>query len=595
MRSEYEIIINKQKRGFTLAEVMIVLLVLTMLLAVFAPFITKRKQTKTENLWQWSTRNYLAGPMDIFFNPTDGNSPSLFIGMTPDSLAEIDDIYAPLGKVIIRGGYINADNIQHQVQLRHGRTDFADLGNYSGSILMDNENILVGARYDNMKPKQTDATYPKSNVAFGFSSLNDIGDRGEGTIPACDNVAIGNSALQHINSGSNNVAVGANAGSVNLTAVGNTTIGYNSGIQTTANYNTLIGYKSTSGSGMYNTLIGAETGQQANYQTKTYHHNTAVGYQALSSVTSGEYNIALGSGALKSLQDGSYNVAIGYNACANIQSQSYKTCIGYNSGPANGSGANAELGIGIDDIAQRTYIGTNPNMSADGTWSSPTENNFGGDAVIEIHNVGGSNGGLINNPDVRSNTTTIINGNLVVRGRTFLTVGKVLYPFYYNNNVFGTIPDGTTSEACTDNQNTYAFVESGKCAPLSNLSSDRRLKNIGSKYKSGLDEINKIKIYDYAFKYDKENKKHTGVLAQELQKIFPNSVMENEDGYLIIRWDEMFYASINALKELNTRISSLVKRTLSFESQIEKLEQDNKELKSEINELSSRIEKLKNK
>ncbi len=622
MHLEYGINTNKHKRGFTLAEVMVVLLVLTVLLAVFAPFITKRKRTNTTaNLWSWSTRNYLAGPMDIYFNPEDANSPSLFIGMTPDSASEIADIYEPLGKVIIRGGYINhyskdddnnivsSGKIQHQIHLRHGLSsnstydpDF--IGYYGGSILMDGENILVGAKYDNMKPKQTDNSYPKSNVAFGYSSLNNIGDRGEGSSPASYNVALGYSALQELVSGKNNTAIGASSSIKNKLSSGNTTIGYNSGYQldsgdntNQANYNTLIGYKSTSGTGNYNTFIGAETGPQVNYPTKNFSNNTAVGYKALSSITSGEYNTALGAYALKNLQGGSYNVAIGYNACSNLTNQSYKTCIGYNSGPASDSGANAELGIGVDDQAQRTYIGTNPNMESDGSWpDSLSATKYGGDAVLEIHNVGGTNDGLINNPDVKSNTTTIINGNLVVKGRTFLTIGKVLFPFYYNSqNIFGTIPDGTGSEACTNSQNTYAFVNSGKCANLSNISSDRRLKNIGSKFKGGLDEINKLKIYNYTFKDDKENNPHTGVLAQELQKVFPNSVFEDEKGYLSIRWDEMFYSSINAIKDLNKRISALIKQTLSLESQIEKLEKDNKELKSEIDNLTLRIKKLKTK
>ena len=86
-------ILRKREHAFTLAEVMIVLLVLTLLLAIFAPFITKRRTArKGEDLWHWATRNYLAGPMDAYYNPEDAPNGSLFIGVTPDSRAEIEDV-----------------------------------------------------------------------------------------------------------------------------------------------------------------------------------------------------------------------------------------------------------------------------------------------------------------------------------------------------------------------------------------------------------------------------------------------------------------------------------------------------------------------
>ena len=587
--------LNKKKHGFTLAEVMVVLLVLTLLLAVFAPLITKRrKPQKGEELWRWATRNYLAGPMDAYFNPTDQNDASLFIGMSPDSPTEINENYEPLGKIIIRAGLVGNGVMQRHIQFRQGRTNYEDIGHFAGSLLMDNSNILLGGTYSNMVPKVSNTTYPTNNIAIGFKALDEIGDRGNetNTDPALNNIAFGFNSSQQLVSGDNNISIGAGAGLSNVSASNNIMIGHNTGFKTTTSNNTLVGYQANAGNqgdSQHNVLIGSQSGQQTNFELgdNTYAKNTGIGYNVLSKIATGNNNIAIGSGALKNLERGNYNVAIGYNACANLVNQSHKTCIGYNSGPAANSSASADIAMGIDDNAERTYIGTNDNKV-----DVPNTSRYGGDAVLEIHNIAGPNTGLINNPGVKSNTTTIINGNLVVMGKTFLTIGNILYPFSYSDNIFG----AEYSSPCSENQTGYNF-STDNCSELINLTgtSDRRLKNINSNFAGGLSEINQIKVHSFTFKNDKKKKRHTGVIAQELRKIFPNSVSEDENGYLKIRWDEMFYASINAIKELNHKIVSLIKETTNLEKQIQKLEEENKDLNEKTDALSKRVEALKNK
>ena len=110
-------------------------------------------------------------------------------------------------------------------------------------------------------------------------------------------------------------------------------------------------------------------------------------------------------------------------------------------------------------------------------------------------------------------------------------------------------------------------------------SSDYRLKNIKGENQSGLDKIKKIKTYNYTYKDDKKQTPRVGVIAQELQKIFPNAVIKGKDGYLRIRQEDMFYAMINAIKELankdsakNLKIKELEKKNEDLEARIEKLE-----------------------
>ena len=52
-------------------------------------------------------------------------------------------------------------------------------------------------------------------------------------------------------------------------------------------------------------------------------------------------------------------------------------------------------------------------------------------------------------------------------------------------------------------------------------------------------------------------------MAQDLEKVFPTAVTKDVYGYLGIRWDEMFYAVINAVKELDAKITELAAQVKS--------------------------------
>lgn len=598
---------KRNKSAYTIAEVMIVLLILTVIFAAFAPIITKRKLSsyKSSNAI-WNKYNETKG-FDAYFDPSNTkNTGTAFFGVKPDSHGAVTSTLTPLSRVVIRSGPVTSGNkLQRQIQFRFGRLSGnaaeKKYGKFAGTWLMDRQNVLLGGAYPNID-NTPDNIEARDNVAIGYQSMNALKN-------AQGNTALGLSALSENISGKYNTAIGYNAGST-LQADYNTYIGAGAGEKASGSRNTAVGYQAGyNNSGSVNVFVGANAGR-----TGSGSYNVGIGYDALRSV-SGDYNVAIGTGALKNLTTGSYNTAIGYNACSEVTTGSHKTCIGYNSGPgantqtsymsATGSWSRGQtvsdyLGSKTDNL-ERTYIGGRPY-------------NYGGDAVMEIHNVGGTNSNLINNPGVKSNTTTVINGNLIVRGRAMMTIGSKLWSFvevdpkgssaehsmgYYSNNNVGTILAGNQQDytVCYDTKvNTGILpvkLKGGVC--LDSTSSDRRLKNIGTRSIAGLKELNQLKIYDYTFKNDKSKHSQIGVMAQDLQKVFPNSVFEGPDGYLRIRWDEMFFASINAIKELDRKIVSLVNRATKVETQIARLEQENISLKTQVDALSVRVEKLKNK
>lgn len=138
--------------------------------------------------------------------------------------------------------------------------------------------------------------------------------------------------------------------------------------------------------------------------------------------------------------------------------------------------------------------------------------------------------------------------------------------------------------------------------PKSHRQSDIRLKNVGEPFTAGLNELEKLNFYHFTFKKDKDHVPQVGVMAQDLQKVFPQAVSKDDGGWLTIRWDEMFYAAINAIKELNTKVCAIAKdvtnlktvtdeHTKTLEAQAQTIEQQQVEIK----ELTARVEKLEQK
>ncbi len=122
--------------------------------------------------------------------------------------------------------------------------------------------------------------------------------------------------------------------------------------------------------------------------------------------------------------------------------------------------------------------------------------------------------------------------------------------------------------------------------------SDARLKDIKGDNTSGLKEINMLEVKDYTYKNDKEKKTHVGIIAQQLQKVFPNSVIKDNEGYLKITTEEIFYAMVNAIKELTAKIQDLTAKVTGLDKRITELEKQNAQLMKQNAEFEKRLSKL---
>jgi hypothetical protein len=92
--------------------------------------------------------------------------------------------------------------------------------------------------------------------------------------------------------------------------------------------------------------------------------------------------------------------------------------------------------------------------------------------------------------------------------------------------------------------------------------SDERLKNIKGNFNSGLKAVMQLQPLRYEYRQDnalglKSEGEHIGFGAQTLQKIIPEAVTKNRDGYLMVNNDPILWTMLNAIKEQQKEIAEL--------------------------------------
>lgn len=620
--------------AFTLAELLVIMAVLAVLMAAFAPMFTSRyTNIATGAVWRKVPADnnghiYSDAPNKFLLQPS-------FIGISPQTPEEAKNNYKPYSKVIIN----STANNQKQV-------DFNYNGEKIGSLYALNENILMGGKYPN-DPTGT------QNTAFGYEALNSL-------TSGSNNTAVGYNALSSLNVANNNTAIGYNAdigsGTKNNGAINNVTVGYFSH-SATGRENVIIRNKKQSRQisdiTSRNIVIGNDTtfvkGAQSTGNVLVGNAASVVGNGNSKSALA-SYNTAIGANATTPL--GSYNTSIGYDSGKQLSAQHNKNNLAHNvtiidnKDTSSGLNLGAVLNIGDNYNSQNAkythvYIGN-------GTYYGP--------AALEVHS------------GFDKISSVIVNGDLIVRGQTFLNskeisnekiVAMTVDP--YNGNLVlsdhternrrmrkedssqddgrGMIHEkyaGYEGCVCSENINTYNWTDfnaignskylpfeayntnlhygkymyngndadsrvildaahmrsvQDSCCPNLQVS-DARLKNIGAKFTPSYDELLKLAIYNYSYKTEGKKPTHVGVIAQDLKKIFPNAVSKDQNGYLKIRWDEMFYAMVNAIKDLNAKVQDLVAKVETNKTKINNLKADNKKLEQKLDDLAKEIAKL---
>jgi hypothetical protein len=90
-------------------------------------------------------------------------------------------------------------------------------------------------------------------------------------------------------------------------------------------------------------------------------------------------------------------------------------------------------------------------------------------------------------------------------------------------------------------------------------SSDRRLKDNLTRIESSLEKVGKLSGYSFDWNSNQESYsgKDYGVVAQEVEAIFPELVKTRDNGYKAVKYEKLIPVLIEAIKELNEKVEKL--------------------------------------
>lgn len=481
-----------KRKGFSLVEMMVVMLLIAVVLAASAPMITRKVSRERS---------------DKIFD---------MLGTDPNNAVE----------------YVKGRN---QRIFMNGRKD-GYIGIVETGVNIPTNSVLFGQNILSPFNYATKETSANNLVGIGFGTTNYLNSVAIGYKASAntDSVTIGNSA-----SGNEyGVAIGSNS-------------------QTRYKNSVAIGYSART-SGENAVAIGA-----SQWSTEAGERSVAIGYGARARY---ENSIAIGANASVM---GENSIAIGNNATAN-----YKNTV------VLGDSNTTVFIPGNLVVNHAALIGRAAGRN-DNLYFRPYAQEDG--RHFAVLNAGDWKGNDSNLSMVQDDTDT---DKLVVRVGPYSTVTEWWRRDYKDNNrTHINFEDPTRGND-----------------PKSHRQSDIRLKNVGEPFTAGLNELEKLNFYHFTFKKDKDQVPQVGVMAQDLQKVFPQAVSKDDGGWLTIRWDEMFYAAINAIKELNTKVCAIAKdvtnlktvtdeHTKTLEAQAQTIEQQQVEIK----ELTARVEKLEQK
>jgi hypothetical protein len=100
--------------------------------------------------------------------------------------------------------------------------------------------------------------------------------------------------------------------------------------------------------------------------------------------------------------------------------------------------------------------------------------------------------------------------------------------------------------------------------------SDKRYKSNITALKSALDKIVSLNGYHYFNKLSGRN--DIGVIAQEIEQVFPDLVHTDEAGYKSVEYGNLVAPLIEAVKELNAKVDAQAAQINALEARLNALE-----------------------
>lgn len=366
---------------------------------------------------------------------------------------------------------------------------------------------------------------------------------GYSTTTGSSNTFLGAWAGDKNTEGQGNTFLGTCSGQFSTTVQGNTFIGAWAGCNNiSSGFNTFVGYnagKLSTGKG--NTFLGYEAGYEIEYEDPTKKekleftgtNNTFLGCHAGSCNTTGENNIFVGQGAGHQNTDGKDNIFIGQRAGFSSTTGQYNTILGCQAGRYLNGSSNSFLGhlAGQNNKNgnENTFLGLGAGYDSEGSRN------------VFIGNKAGYN-------ESGSDKLYIANGP---------NPNNVLIYGDFSEKLVGI---GNTEPSCTLDVN-------GTIKGKSTVTpSDIRLKKDIKPIKNALDNIAHLRGITFRWKDNEgDNGRHPGVIAQEVEEIFPEVVSTDNKGYKSVDYSKLAAPLIEAVKELKAENEALKARIEALE------------------------------
>jgi hypothetical protein len=298
---------------------------------------------------------------------------------------------------------------------------------------------------------------------------------------------------------------------------------------TTGGQNTALGYESLYGlaTGSGNTALGSRSGKALT----SGGYNTLQGDLSGTALTTGTGNVGVGANALLAATTGGSNVAVGRNALKDLTTASGNVAVGEGALSGNTDEKNTALGFEA------------------GEGSTGSENVFIG--YRSGQGVTGTNKKLY----IGDSSGTLLYGDFLL-DRVGIRTTSPTAAFQV-----GVSGDGTVAVA-----NSWQNF------------SDMRLKKNFTRLDDGLEGILKLSGYRYDWREGEDRSRQMGVIAQEVQKVFPEVVKKGSDGILSVAYDKLVAPLIESVKSLHARL-------VGVDARVERLEAENADLKARLERL----------
>ena len=416
-----------------------------------------------------------------------------------------------------------------------------------------------------------------------------------------DNIFLGlNAGLQTLPSGfdgSNNVFIGNKSGASNTLGSSNTFLGDNSGFSNDEGlFNVFIGYKAgySSTDKASNTYIGNQAGELSNGDANTFMgyssgqynvsgaSNSFYGWASSRSNEAGYNNSSFGAGASFYNSNGYNNVVMGFYAGygSSNSTYSFNSLFGSHAGYLLTSGSNNVMlgnksGYLNTTGSVNVFIGNNAGYNETGSNRLYIDNFDTSDPLI----YGEFDNNLIKiNGALSTTETATFNGTRtsVIHPLGNTTNGLFIQSTYDNNTDSWHFYQ-STGDHLDLFYNTTLRGRWDLTSGVYTSSSDKKFKKNIEKLTKVMDKVMLLQPKKYNFISQKNNgDKYIGLIAQDVEKLFPEFVMYNEeaDAYT------MDYAGLSVVA-----IQAIQEQQIAIE--------ENKKLKAEIEYLRLEIEEIK--